>query len=273
MAPSPPHRLGGPRVAALLQAALARGLGLTPGDVVRRGGASARKAAKQRAGLADLLAGRPVPTVWVLRWAEVLGCARDDVLHADAADRADEAAAARAEDESRRRRLRTFQDEVPLLLRHRDLVLSDERLAGATHPRAALCVGWIGEGLLPLGALLRLWDGPWQAGCPACDGRVLIHAVGGSALSGSHSWTGVCTACAREVHHRDSAEPSPIPRRPRFAALWQAASPLWVRPAPVEVEVRGRRAQFGLVADDPPATAPPPWTFEEAVERLRRAAP
>jgi hypothetical protein len=76
---------------------------------------------------------------------------------------------------------------------------------------------WFYEGTAPLGALVHLWHlGKLSALCPQCDGRVLIHHLVGSGLSGGY-WRGVCLGCHEEVQSEDLTRE----QLPSFARLWQ----------------------------------------------------
>lgn len=94
--------------------------------------------------------------------------------------------------------------EIELLRRHtrllfqsRDRIRADLWLAGAYSPEMRLMMAYTtGGGLLPLAVLVDLWDqGDWTAPCERCSGQVLIHRMGGSPLSGSRRWRGVCVEC------------------------------------------------------------------------------
>lgn len=267
-------RIGGPRVAALFQDALRSRPTFRQVDVVRLAGASPRAEPKHLRWLSDLLDGRPVPGSHVLRWADVLGCAREEVVLADAEDQAEVQRREQAEREAILRQSRRLHDNVPLLVRHQARIRGDSRLASVTHPSARLSAAWIGEGLLPVGALLELWEqGLWTATCPTCAGRVLITSVGGSVLSGSHGWTGVCEACGDVVSFRDRPGAHVLPQATLFAPLWQAARPLLVREPPPAVPTHEQEA-IGLVAEaaTPGDESEPALNFEELLAVLAREA-
>jgi hypothetical protein len=270
-----PATLGGPRVAALFNDALRMNPTLRKVEVVRQAGASTSNEPKHLRWLAALLVGRPVIGHVVLRWAKVLGCDVEQVLRAAEEDQAEVDGRKRTEQEERERLSRQLLDNVALLLRHRERIRGEPRLAAVTHPHAMLSCAYIGGGLLPMGALLELWEGAWTATCPDCAGLVFITSVGGSVLSGSHGWSGVCSACERVVSYRDAAGSRALPHATSFASLWQPARPLVVRPVPATVLLRGTVVVVtGIVSQGPtPAVEamdePPALTFEELIEELR----
>lgn len=53
-----------------------------------------------------------------------------------------------------------------------------------------------GDGPLPLGFLLTGWRDGWLTEtCPECSSTVYLICFGGSPLSGSNGWTGICSGC------------------------------------------------------------------------------
>jgi len=80
-------------------------------------------------------------------------------------------------------------------------ILSDQKLFAAYSPEVYLKIAYTtGGGLLPLGVLIELWlQNHWTHECEKCQGKVLIHRLGGSPLSGSNVWRGMCIDCGEVV--------------------------------------------------------------------------
>ncbi len=65
---------------------------------------------------------------------------------------------------------------------------------------------------IPLGVLILLWqDGKMTSTCPHCSGKVYILGAGGSPLSGSHKYHGICIDCREIISERLTG----------FAEIWQ----------------------------------------------------
>lgn len=161
----------------------------------------------------------------------------------------------------------TLLDNIDLLVRNAERITADPRLAAVTHPSASLSMAYVGDGLVPIGPLLRLWaTGVWTSSCALCRGRVLITSVGGSPLSGGHGWSGVCSACRERVSYRDAPG---VPQATLFAPLWTAALPSMVRRQPPLVLTRGRATSLELL----PRSDPPPkgsaMEFAQLIDVLR----
>lgn len=62
-----------------------------------------------------------------------------------------------------------------------------------------------GDGPLCLGYLLLGWsDGLLVEPCPSCGGECLVTSFGGSPLSGSNSWSGICSNCKKKYSKNPS---------------------------------------------------------------------
>jgi len=85
------------------------------------------------------------------------------------------------------------------LFENRERIQSDPELAAAYSPEIRISVAYTtGGGMLPLGLLLELWTRyHWCDWCPSCRGRLYIHRIGGSPLSGNNAWRGVCIRCGK----------------------------------------------------------------------------
>lgn len=162
----------------------------------------------------------------------------------------------------------TLFDNVDLLRHQAERITGDPRLAAVTHPSAALSIAYLGDGLVPIGALLRLWAmDAWTATCLDCGGRVLITSVGGSPLSGSHAWSGVCSECHQRASYRDAPGLRPATS---FAPLWTAALPSIVRRQPARVLLRGEPVTFALSPEDGPPAEHTSLSFEQLIYLLRQ---
>ena len=105
------------------------------------------------------------------------------------------------------------QDELRLFVQHIALILSrqSEVLGHKDLLFCALSFAWCswpyvsGDGPLPLGyLLLGLQHGILTEPCPDCTGKVLVTSFGGSPLSGSCCWSGICINCKKMQHARGS---------------------------------------------------------------------
>lgn len=161
----------------------------------------------------------------------------------------------------------TLFDNVPLLVRNTERITADPQLAAVTHPSASLSMAYVGDGLVPIGPLLRLWaTGVWTASCAHCGGRVLITSVGGSPLSGGHGWSGVCSECHQRASYRDAPG---VPQATLFAPLWTAALPSMVRRQPPLVLTRGRAIPLELLPRSDPLPEGAALEFARLIDVLR----
>lgn len=117
----------------------------------------------------------------------------------------------RAEGESE---LGLFASNLELVLDHRDEILRISEYFFCS-PGFAWC-SWPylgGDGPLPLGYLLAGWRDGWlREACPVCGAAVYITCFGGSPLSGSNGWTGICSRC-RGIESRRGASPDSFRER------------------------------------------------------------
>lgn len=91
-----------------------------------------------------------------------------------------------------------FRDNIDLILDKSEQILTDPKLYCCTW--SAAYIGGSMTGLVHtfLGVLLELWKKEELIDkCPDCGGRVFILGAGGSNLSGSHTWHGVCHGCRK----------------------------------------------------------------------------
>lgn len=162
-------------------------------------------------------------------------------------------------------------ENVGLLRLHAERITDDPHLSASSHPSAMLSIAYLGDGLVPMGVLVRLWTtGDWSAACPHCRGLALIVAVGGSPLSGSHGWSGACVDCRARVAYRDAPGSSLLPHATSFARLWQAAYPWVLQRQPATVLLRGRPASFTIALACSPISDEAPMSFDELLGVLRR---
>jgi hypothetical protein len=118
-------------------------------------------------------------------------------------------------DPQRAERASSPNEDLQLILDHADDILANERYFYCYQCTAFLSVAYHGGGQLPLGVLILLWrQGEMLDTCTKCGGTVHIFGVGGSPLSGSHSWWGFCIQCGSRVRgHRED-----------FGSLWRPVS-------------------------------------------------
>lgn len=95
---------------------------------------------------------------------------------------------------------------APHLLARIELIVDATPLFYATSP--ALEGGALpgGSRLIPLGAVVQLWErGAWRAPCRACGALGFVLSYAGSCFSGSHSWTAGCATpgCAGAFEKQD----------------------------------------------------------------------
>lgn len=94
-----------------------------------------------------------------------------------------------------------FRQYTAYLFENRVRIWADAELSAAYSPEMRLTLAYItGGGLLPLGLLLDLWArDEWTTSCEGCQGKVLIHRMGGSPLSGANRFSGVCLGCSEVI--------------------------------------------------------------------------
>lgn len=109
--------------------------------------------------------------------------------------------------------LQLAADEFRLFVQQLDLVLArqSEILGNKDLLFCPLSFAWCswpyvsGDGPLCLGYLLLAWNkGILTEPCSECGGKVLVTSFGGSPLSGSCSWTGICMVCLEKRSARGS---------------------------------------------------------------------
>lgn len=96
-----------------------------------------------------------------------------------------------------------FFDHLPLILDHERNILACADYFFCRLDFAYCSWAWVGgDGPLYLGYLLLGWRDRLTGVCPACAGTVLVTSFGGSVLSGSNGWTGICQGCRSKQHGR-----------------------------------------------------------------------
>lgn len=101
-----------------------------------------------------------------------------------------------------------FAASVPLVWHHRERIMADPQLFGASTPMCirAAYVSMEDAGPYPLGVVVRAWseyEENYTRVCPECGGRMLICSFSGSPLSGRSSHSATCTVCGYRQHHVD----------------------------------------------------------------------
>ncbi|MBI4402899.1 MAG: hypothetical protein HY537_01985 [Deltaproteobacteria bacterium] len=94
-----------------------------------------------------------------------------------------------------------FAKYINLIIDKKHLILNSPELFYVVTRCASLSLAYIGgSGMIPLGILISLWDkGEFMAECPKCKGVALVFNLGGSVLSGTNKWNGVCPTCMEWV--------------------------------------------------------------------------
>ena len=97
-----------------------------------------------------------------------------------------------------------FSDHLPLILQHERDILTCADYFFCPLDFAYCSWAYVGgDGPLYLGYLLLGWrDRSLNGLCTACGGTVLVTSFGGSILSGSNSWSGICESCHSKQHGR-----------------------------------------------------------------------
>lgn len=100
------------------------------------------------------------------------------------------------------RRQRILRESVPLLIRNKERVLSDSKMARCHIDCIRFGLAYTGEMKMPgafLGGLLRLWENPtFQAECPKCHEVAYATGGGGSPLSGVKNISVTCGSCGHQ---------------------------------------------------------------------------
>lgn len=150
--------------------------------------------------------------------------------------------------EQRQRENEALGQNLKLILAHSAEILRNERYFYCYFGTAFLSVPYIWpDGPIPLGVLITLWQrGEFVDKCRECGGRVYMIGLGGSPLSGSHSWWGRCAECGR---HQDGS-------RKTFREIWEPLRELLIQHLNEPVIQRGKRPKFswskGLVGETTP---------------------
>ncbi len=97
------------------------------------------------------------------------------------------------------RRERILRESVPIFIRNKERILSDEKMARCHIDGIRFGLYYTGEWRVPvvfLGGLLRLWENPlFQTECPKCNGTAYFTSGGGSPFSGRRNLTMTCASC------------------------------------------------------------------------------
>ena len=91
-----------------------------------------------------------------------------------------------------------------VILKNFSIILENERYFFCEIGTAFLSIPYIGPGgQIPLGVLVLLSQkGDIIKKCPDCGGKAYILGAGGSPLSGTHSWWGICPKCGKTKSQR-----------------------------------------------------------------------
>lgn len=110
-----------------------------------------------------------------------------------------------------------LRTNLDFILEHRGKILRDKECFFCSLSFAWASVPYIGGGgPLCLGHLLLGWENEiMKEPCTECGGEILVTSFGGSVLSGSTGWSGICSSCNIREHRRGSVH-KPFARRAHF---------------------------------------------------------
>jgi hypothetical protein len=106
--------------------------------------------------------------------------------------------------ENGKNEFQVFSDNLAFILEHERGILNCADYFFCSADFSYCSWAWVGgDGPLYLGYLLLGWrDGSLTGVCAAYGGTVLVTSFGGSVLSGSNSWAGVCESCHAKQNGR-----------------------------------------------------------------------
>ena len=91
-----------------------------------------------------------------------------------------------------------FITHFKLILENEKIIINTPKYFYILHKRIHVGTTITGTAYIPIGVLLLLWKtGNLLCSCPACGAKSYIIQAGGSALSGSHSYSAICAECSR----------------------------------------------------------------------------
>lgn len=175
-------------------------------------------------------------------------------------------------DAERVRNIKLFCDNLGLILANADLVFKRPEFFYIRHSWMLIGAAYLGSKYIPLGVLLKLWQGDsWIGECPQCAGRAYIYYAGGSPLSGSHQADAVCSSCRETVKSKNHKA---------FTSLMKEACDLCNRYKRQQKILRTRGPVFswgkGLVGESLPdkilEDVERPVSLEAMVNELKRTA-
>ncbi len=90
-----------------------------------------------------------------------------------------------------------FAENMNLIMKNSEIIINTPEFFYCEFGSAWLSLAYIGgDGMIPLGVLLMLWkQEKLMDCCKHCGADVYIIGAGGSPLSGSHTWHGLCIDC------------------------------------------------------------------------------
>ena len=102
--------------------------------------------------------------------------------------------------EEQAKNMQLFSDNLELIQKNADLVMERPEFFYIRHSWMLVGGIYVGAKYIPLGVLLKLWQGGrWLGECPDCGGRAYIFTAGGSPLSGRHYTLAACPACRKVI--------------------------------------------------------------------------
>lgn len=172
------------------------------------------------------------------------------------------------EPEKRAAEKQLLRQNLGLLLENAEKIINTPEYFFCPLRTAFLSLAYINGGMMPLGALLLLWkEEKLIETCPDCSGKVYLFSAGGSPLSGSNSWGGICPACDRIRYGRSA----------HFSDIWLPMLESIKKYPNVDIIEKGERPKFswsqGIVGKETPDVIIKPKVegipFEELIRVLK----
>ena len=118
-----------------------------------------------------------------------------------------------------------------------ETILENEQYFYCQIGTAFLSMPYIGpDGPIPLGVLVLLWQkGDLIKQCPRCGGSAYILGAGGSPLSGTHGWWGICRTCGETKRRRGEGS---------FGAIWKPITEMLQQYHNESIIQKGKRPYF-----------------------------
>lgn len=151
--------------------------------------------------------------------------------------------------EKRMEEIKVLCEHFEVILKNFKKILENEQYFFCQIGAAFLSMPWIGpDGPIPLGVLVLLWQKrKLIKKCPDCGGKVYVFGAGGSPLSGTHGWWGVCRICAGKKSQRGGSG---------FRIIWMPIQEMLKKYPNKSIVKKGKRPYFtwrhGLTGETTP---------------------